>query len=362
MTILKILVIRRDNIGDLVCTTPLIAALRQHFPAARIDALVNSYNAPVLAENRDVDHIYVYTKAKHRAAGTTAFSVYWTRLKTILSMRAVGYDYAVLANVSCMERPIRWAKYVGAKHIVGFVEKGNSLATRIDCPVPLPDSALHEVERLMRLMRPFEAESTEIPPAHVGVQVAAVLKMQKHFASYGLMPGSGLIGFHISSRLPSQRWPTHRFIELAHRLNEEIPAPIALFWSPGKSDNPHHPGDDEKAEEILAGCQGLPVFPIQTDILSELIAGLSCIDLLICSDGGAMHVAAGLGKPIVCMFGDSNAGNWHPWGVRHIVLQAGSRDVTDIAVDEVYSAFKRLKSGDVIQEESAQARDHQNPL
>jgi heptosyltransferase-3 len=36
----KILIIRRDNIGDLVCTTPLIAALRQRFPAAWLGALV----------------------------------------------------------------------------------------------------------------------------------------------------------------------------------------------------------------------------------------------------------------------------------------------------------------------------------
>ncbi len=28
----KFLVIRRDNIGDLVCTLPLIAALRHHYP------------------------------------------------------------------------------------------------------------------------------------------------------------------------------------------------------------------------------------------------------------------------------------------------------------------------------------------
>ena len=34
------LVVRRDNIGDLVCTTPLIAALRAHYPDAWIAALV----------------------------------------------------------------------------------------------------------------------------------------------------------------------------------------------------------------------------------------------------------------------------------------------------------------------------------
>ena len=63
----KILVIRRDNIGDLVCTTPLIVALRQRFPQAWLGAWVNSYNAPVLDGNPDLDQVFVYTKGKHRA-------------------------------------------------------------------------------------------------------------------------------------------------------------------------------------------------------------------------------------------------------------------------------------------------------
>ena len=56
----RILVVRRDNIGDLVCTTPLIRALRQRYPDARIDALVNSYNLPVVAHNPDLDNAYAY--------------------------------------------------------------------------------------------------------------------------------------------------------------------------------------------------------------------------------------------------------------------------------------------------------------
>ena len=60
----KLLVIRRDNIGDLVCTTPLLRSLRQKYPEARIDALVTSYNEPILENNPDVDYVYAYTKAK----------------------------------------------------------------------------------------------------------------------------------------------------------------------------------------------------------------------------------------------------------------------------------------------------------
>ena len=61
---MKILVIRHDNIGDLIVTTPLFRALRERFPDARIDALVNSYNRPVLDHNPDLSQIHVYTQLR----------------------------------------------------------------------------------------------------------------------------------------------------------------------------------------------------------------------------------------------------------------------------------------------------------
>ena len=54
----RILVIRRDNIGDLVCTLPLFRALRRQLPEAHLAALVTSYTAAVLDGNPDLDAIY----------------------------------------------------------------------------------------------------------------------------------------------------------------------------------------------------------------------------------------------------------------------------------------------------------------
>ena len=73
----------------------------------------------------------------------------------------------------------------------------------------------------------------------------------------------------------------------------------------------------------------MPVAACPTEELAELIAGLSLCEAVICSDGGAMHLAAGLGKPILCLFGQSDATRWHPWGVPYELLQAESRDVAD---------------------------------
>ena len=56
-----------------------------------------------------------------------------------------------------------------------------------------------------------------------------------------------------------------------------------------------------------------------------------------------MHIAAALGKPILCFFGDSDAARWHPWGVPYRLLQPESRDVTDISVAAALQAFRELQ-------------------
>ena len=55
-----------------------------------------------------------------------------------------------------------------------------------------------------------------------------------------------------------------------------------------------------------------------------------------------MHVAAGLGKPLVCFFGNSSAERWHPWGGPYELLQNQSRDVAEISVDATADPFSRL--------------------
>jgi ADP-heptose:LPS heptosyltransferase len=67
---MRILVIRRDNIGGLVCRTPLFAALRARYSQAHIAALVNSYNAAVLDGNPHVD---AATLSQHRQQSSPSY-------------------------------------------------------------------------------------------------------------------------------------------------------------------------------------------------------------------------------------------------------------------------------------------------
>src|SRR3954470_12201476 len=84
---MKILVVRRDNIGDLVCTTPLFSALRRNHPDAWIGALVNSYNAPVLDRNPHLDAVISYSKLKHLAEGESIVGAFGRRIASFWKLR-----------------------------------------------------------------------------------------------------------------------------------------------------------------------------------------------------------------------------------------------------------------------------------
>lgn len=337
----KILVIRRDNIGDLACTTPIFSALRARFPDAEIDALVNSYNVAVLENNPDINTVYAYTKAKHRPTGKSLARVYLDRLILFLKLRRKHFDYAILAtSLPTIPRTLKLARMVRPKHIMGYAVFGACKKGSIDIPVPYNEGeSRHEAEEVFRLLSPLGIEGP--PPAlKICPDPAIVKEARKKIAS---ISGQHIVGIHISARKPSQRWPAERFVELIKELALRESMAFLLFWSPGNPDNPLHPGDDHKANEILSALADLPINAFPTMHLQELIAGLSLCDALICSDGGAMHLAAGLHKPILCFFGNSSASRWHPWGVPYVLIQPQSLNVADISVDETLTAFAKLR-------------------
>lgn len=323
----RLLILRRDNIGDLVCTTPLIRALRAQLPKAHLAALVTEYNAAVVTGSKDLDAVHSYAKAKHRARGESIAQLYLRRFGLMRKLRAERFDYVLLPG-GAQPSSVRMARWLGA---------GNLLLRDGRDAVAGP----HEVEQCCHLLSRIGLRH-ETPSARIEPPEKEASGIAERIRLHWTEPGKTVIGLHISARKVPQRWPAERFAELARRLCVLDSVRILLLWAPGAEDNPLHPGDDAKAEAISLAAPGLPMLRVPTARLEELIAALAQCDVVICSDGGAMHLAAGLGKPIVCLFGNSAAERWHPWAVRYQLLQPASRDVRDISTDEVLAAYRRL--------------------
>lgn len=310
----RILILRRDNIGDLVCTTPLIAALRGQLPGAWIGALVNTYNAEVLARNTLLDEVLVYEKMKHRSKG--ALALFKDRLKLVSSIRGRRLDAVLVPAPSAQS--LKLANSLGARKVV---------VARPDLP-----GEMHEVERSFETGR--ELGITGAPgKVRVFPDPAAVERVRD-------LAGTGpFVAIHISARRPKQRWPLERYAALAREMARD--GHVMLLWAPGPADDPRHPGDDLAAAKVLASAGGNAI-PVPTPDLATLIAALSLARLVVCPDGGAMHLAAALGKPVVALFGDSPVARWRPWGVEHRVVRPESGDLADLRLEPVLAAAAGL--------------------
>ncbi|HEY6822540.1 MAG TPA: glycosyltransferase family 9 protein [Burkholderiales bacterium] len=304
---MKILVVRRDNIGDLVCTTPLIAGLRAAHPKAWIGALVNTYNAEVLARNPALDAVHAYEKIKHRRGSIVSNLLERLRLRSHL--RSAALDAVLVPSAS--RQALRLARGLRPGQVIS------------------ESSGVHEVERAFSLGAALGVEGTP-GPMRVFPDPAIVEKLRERI-------GEGFIAVHISARRAAQRWPLERYQGLINELTKT--SRVVLLWAPGPQSDPRHPGDDAAASRLSAMSN---LVKLPTPDLGTLIGALSLARLAICPDGGAMHLSAALGKPIVALFGDSPAERWRPWGVPHRVLQPDSRDLASLQAQQVLDACKAL--------------------
>lgn len=340
----KILIIRRDNIGDLVCTTPAIAALRKHYPDAEIGALVNSYNAEVLRGNPNLNYVFVYQKLKHSAGLFGRFKALMQRLALIKTLRRWKPEVTILAKASYDRYGLSFARQVGAKNVIGYVPEGEGMAKVLpDIRLETPGFiAMHEVEAVAGLLVPLGIHQP-MGPMQVFPESAAVSALQNRLPHTGKR-----IALHISAREPERRWGIDNFIALTKCLLQAEPErQVLLFWSPGKADDPHHPGDDESAKALIKAVASDRLMPMPTQSLTELIAALSLCDIFIGTDGGAMHLAAALNKNVLAMFENKpdKLNHWYPWQANGQIIssdQSAAPDICNIPLAAVVASLEAI--------------------
>jgi ADP-heptose:LPS heptosyltransferase len=334
---MKFLFIRRDNIGDLICTTPAIHAVRKNFPDAEIGILVNTYNVDAILNNPDIDKIYVYEKAKH-SPHKKKLSVWWNNFKMLQKIKKEKYDFAIGCG-SYTPRLARYTYMTGAKTRIGYLKANTSKLKSYNNPVYESEEPLHEVERTFKLLTPLGIDGAS-PLLKVFPEENELQKV-RDFLNASENNGKPLIAFSISSRRRENRWHVEKFIELGKIIGRQNKFNILLLWSPGSESNVFHPGDDEKAKSIIHSFKPEPL-AYKTSRLRELIAALSFAKIVVCCDGGAMHIAAGLRKPIVSIWGSTDPVRWKPWGVKNIILQDKSRKADDVSVERVFRSIETI--------------------
>lgn len=328
----NILIIRRDNIGDLVCTTPLIEGAKIAFPDANIYLLINTVSHDVVKNNPYIEHVFIYRKAKHRTKNETKFGIYVDRIKIILQLRRISFDAVILANPRPCKYSLRMAKMIGAKNIIGAASGDHSITV----PFSREDfRGKHQVERTFSYLSAITDKPITLPPVRIWVTE----QERKHAAErlYNLQADNAIgLAVHISSRSEKRRWPLERYVAIIQRYLHEYRGGVLIFWSPQGTLAPDDIGDQHRAEQVKAACNSDRVSLYPTGSIRELVAAYERCEHILCSDGGQMHLASAMNKKQVVFFGDTSVDEWHPWSGEYKILQTESGDCIDISVEEVW--------------------------
>ena len=285
-----------------------MVGIKAQLKVEKLDVVTNAYVAPVLKGNPLIDTLYVYHKLKH--GHTSLFKVIYERVKLIFNLRQHHYDYILAFDARSLK-------------LTRFLRK-----TKVFTPI-IDWTNQTEVERAWELGQRIGLKGLPGPltlPLHL-------------YDSSSDIKNSQTLGIHISARRIKQQYPITEWAILIRTLHDIDPKlTFHIFWSPGDHQNPMHPGDDEKADAL----KNLPIQLISTPTLESLIEGIQNCGSMIMSDGGAMHIAAALNRPIIALFGDSNAKRWRPWGVPYTIVQSETEDVKDIEPLNIIEAWLHL--------------------
>jgi heptosyltransferase III len=278
----RILVVALRRLGDVLFTTPLIAAMRRAWPDATIDALVFDDTAGILAGNPDLDCVVAMPARRGLGEGIA------------LAMRLFKrYDLAI--STQSGDRPTAFALIAGRRHI-GPVDPGpRGALRRLALTRSLaPQPGLHRLEDTLRIADALEIDrvghlvcprgaDSPYPPGLAGAQAYAVV--------------------HAAPMFVYKRWTRDGWRALAAGLRNRGLTIVAT-------------GGPAVAERSLLDdiWTGMPDITRLDGRLSwpQLAALLAGARVYVGPDTAVTHLAAASGCPTVALYGPTDPRLWGP--------------------------------------------------
>ncbi len=319
----SILIIKPCCLGDVLMATPVIAALRQAFPKARIDFAVGDWSRAMVENNPRLDGIVDCGRV-----GSDSRSSWREYLDLARRIRTGKYEACFVLDRSPL---ISLLPFLGGiPRRVGLDSRGRGFSLTVGVPVV---GIKHEAELYLDTVRAVGIEAseprlefypTEEDRRHVAEMLALspacpepgrrVEGLDQCRGSISPMP---LVVIHPAGGsnpgmiLSAKRWPPQRFVALADRLVEEGGAQVCLVGGPN---------DGPVAAAIKEGTRQEPWDLTGQLTLGQLGALLERCDLFIGHDTGAMHLAVAVGAPVVAIFGPSDPRMYGPYSQKSVTL------------------------------------------
>jgi lipopolysaccharide heptosyltransferase I len=316
----RILIIKPSSLGDIIHALPVLKALRDKWPKARISWLIKDIYTGIFDGNTYIDELILFKKNSL----TTAIISFRKRL------REGKFDIAI--DMQGLFRSALIAYLSGASARVGFLD-AKELAPlfytdKVDAP-----RKLHAVERNLKLAASLGCEIREIK-FPLTVDRGALVGASEFLKQNQLNTRKPLITLVPGGRWEKKRWPAHSFTRLAGLLSQELNASILFI------------GNNEE-EKLINGIRAAMKTQSTEAIdlpLPKLTALLSKSDVVVTNDSGPIHIAAALGTPVVALFGPTDPEQTGPYTKKQLIIRKDMECIPCFRKRCIYDSFVCMES------------------
>lgn len=331
----RVLIVRLDEIGDVVLTTPFLRELRRNLPDAWITLVVKpatfdlvelcpyvnevlTYDWNTLLPSDWGSQRYFWQIQQHRKALGLALRHFWRRRFDLAILPRWDADYYNATFISYISGAPWRVGY--SEGVIDYKRQLNGGYDRLLTHALTERTLKHEVERSLDVIRYLggtaKREGLELWVSHEDEAFAEdVLNV------HGIRFGKLLVAFGPGAREPKRMWPLANFIDLGTWLKSKYDAVIVVVGNQG---------EERLGHELQREIGDTVINVVGQTSLRETSALLKRCQLCVSNDAGVMHLAAAAGVAIVEISCHPRNGSelhvnspkrFAPWGVPYIVLQ-----------------------------------------
>jgi heptosyltransferase-2 len=277
----KILIIQTAFIGDVILTTPLVAAAHKLYPAAIIDFLTIPRSVNLLQNNPAIQNIIIFDKrgADKGLSGLRNLAA---------QLRTAGYDLCLTPHRSLRSAFLSYASKAPVR--IGFDRSAwkYSFTEIVKYPVHA-----HEIERNLALLQPLghviPISRPEIYPTEEDKEA-----VKKQLIDNNLSETDALFALAPGSIWPTKRWPEEYYAQICQLITDQEFIPVLIG-----------------GQEDMDLCNKIVKFCSRAINLAGKLTLRQTVDLLqsckgiLTNDSAPLHLGLAAAIPVYAIFGST---------------------------------------------------------
>jgi len=308
LKIKKVLLLKPEGIGDLLCATPAISLIKRNLPDSRITILCSSSTAPLVKFNPRVDRLcpldFFWMRQKPSRIN---LKTVWEIFESAWQLRKEHFD--LIIDFRGDPRNILFISLLGGKYRLSYVNQG--LGFLLTNKLLESNKKQHIVDRNLHLLKKFFPGAGK-PKLELFIDKKSKKKSQKILPENNLSPKERIISVHLGSTSSKKAWEIENFIELIKNLVSAYSHKIALIGTKG---------DQKSTKAILNSLKSPKIIDLTGKLkLLEVARVIKQSALAITCDSGITHMAVAVGTPVIDLIGPSDPLVWGPYGGEKLVI------------------------------------------